>query len=90
MHTKYSSRGFWDNAGIVVLAESQEVVLNSKTSKNDGYGGLVAVGLILFAVAVTILVFYRNRRRNTSDIRQSDDHQQDELGEPDDHDLKMK
>jgi hypothetical protein len=78
MHITFSPRAFRDNALIVVLAESPDVVLNSKNSKSDGYGGLVSVGLILLAVVITILVFYRNRRRKTPELHQA------ELEEPDD------
>ncbi|OAI42958.1 hypothetical protein AYO41_03200 [Verrucomicrobia bacterium SCGC AG-212-E04] len=73
----------------MILAEAPDVVLNTKNSKSDGYGGLVVVGLILLAVVITILVFIRQRRK-VSDTVQTNDHQQDELGEPDDKGLKMK
>jgi len=90
MHGIISPRSLQKSTVIVILAESPEVVLNSRDSKDEGYGGVIAMALILLAVIITILIFLRNKRGNASDSRQTDDHQQDELGEPDDQDLKMK
>ncbi len=74
----------------IILAESQEVLLNPKNDKSEGYGGVLSIGLVLLAVIVTILFFFRSRSRNISDNRTPGDRQQDALGEPDDHDLKMR
>jgi len=90
MHGTLSPRSLPQSASFVILADSTEVVLNSKNSKDEGNGGVIAMGLILLAVIITILIFLRNKRGKASDSRQTDDHQQDELGEPDDQDLKMK
>ena len=89
MHRPFSTFKAQAYATMAIVADSPDAILNSRSSKSEGYGGLVSIGLILLAIAITILVFFRSRS-SRSDSKQSSDHQQDELGEPDDHDLKMR
>lgn len=77
------------SATFVILADSSDIVLSPKSSKSDGYGGLLTVGVLFLAVFVTVIIFFRSRRK-ASESPQADDHQKDELGEPDDKGLKMK
>ena len=75
MHGTPSPLSLQKSTLIVILADSPEVVLNSRDSKDEGNGGVIAIGLILLAVIITILIFLRNKRGNASDSRQTDDHQ---------------
>jgi len=47
----------------VILADVPDILPTSRDGKNDGYGGLLSVGLILLAICVTIVVFWRNRQK---------------------------
>lgn len=47
----------------MILADVPDILPTSRDGKNDGYGGLLSVGLILLAICVTIIVFWRNRQK---------------------------
>ena len=47
----------------VILADVPDILPTSRDGKNDGYGGLLSVGLILLAICVTMIVFWRNRQK---------------------------
>ncbi len=75
------------DATIIILAESPETVLKPRDPKDQGYGALISIGLILIAIVITILVFLRKSRSESERAWPAVDPAREDRTEPEDDDL---